>query len=92
MYDPRRQASIALVATYFCFALAGVQLGYVLYNAFANGRSAISLFWSHTRFDYPFHEQPGYALLVLCVNIALAFLLIAVARGCYSEYKVWRDG
>jgi hypothetical protein len=92
MYDSRRQASIALVATYICLALAAMQFGYVIYNALVNGRSAIALFRSRTRFDFLFQEQPGYALLVLGVNIALALLMVVIARGCYSEYKVWRDG
>lgn len=92
MYDPKRQASVALAASYLCFAFAVVQFGYVLYNALANGRSAIAPFRARTGFDYLFQDQPGYALLVLCINIALALVLAAMARGCYSEYKVWREG
>jgi putative copper export protein len=90
MYDPKRQAKIALAASYICFALAFVQLGYVAYNAIANGRSAIMLFRSRTRFDYLFQDQPGQALLVLAVNIVFALLLVAVARECYAEKKIWQ--
>lgn len=87
MAEFKRQARIAKAFSYVLAVLAVIHLGYVGYNAVANGTSAIGFRSGVVRFM--FRDDPLPSMLVLLVNTALALLLLGAARACYREHEIW---